>query len=129
MERGVWHRACVGSKAAAAVALVVLLGTQAAAAAPGWPLTRVMRALDGRAVSVAGRTVRIEADSTLCGGEGRSVRVRGVRRWVRFACTYTSFGRRGIERDLEFRVTVVDGRRLRVGSAAWVPPAVPLPDG
>ena len=90
---------------------------------------RVMRTLDGHRVSVAGKTLRIDADSTLCGGEGRSVRVQGVRRWVRFACTYTTFGRRGIERDLEFRVTVVDGRRLRIGSAAWVPSAVPLPNG
>jgi hypothetical protein len=126
----VWHREGVGSKAAAAVVLVVLLApSPAAAAAPGWPLTRVMRALDGRRVPVAGKTVRIEAESTLCGGQGRAIRVDGVRRWARFACTFTSFGRRGIERDLDFRVTVVAGRHLRVGSAAWVPPAVPLPDG
>jgi hypothetical protein len=88
--------------------------------APGWSVARVMQAIDGKRVPVAGRRVRIETDSTLCGGEGASARERGVRRWSRFDCTFTTFGARGIERDLEFRVRVVDARRLSITGVRWV---------
>jgi hypothetical protein len=87
---------------------------------PRWSLARVMHAIDGRRVPVDGRRVRIEGDSTLCGGLGASVRVAGVRRWSRFACTFTAFGARGIERDLDFRVRVLDARRIALTSARWV---------
>jgi hypothetical protein len=88
--------------------------------APRWPLARTMQAIDGRRVLVDGRRVRIETDSTLCGGEGASVRIAGVRRWSRFACTFTTFGARGIERDLDFRVRVVGVRRLAIVNVRWV---------
>jgi hypothetical protein len=107
--------------AAAAVVLIVLAFPAGAGAAPGWTLAHLMRALDGRVVSVDAHKVRVVADSALCGGEGRSRRVAGARRWTRFACTYTTFGRSGIERDLEFTVTVAGPERLRVSGAAWVP--------
>jgi uncharacterized Zn-binding protein involved in type VI secretion len=87
---------------------------------PRWSLARVMHAIDGRRVPVDGRRVRIEGDSTLCGGLGASVRVAGVRRWSRFACTFTAFGARGIERDLDFRVRVLGARRIALTSARWV---------
>jgi hypothetical protein len=104
-----------------AVAMPALPGrADARPAAPSWSLARVMRALDGRRVPVAGQRVRIETDSTLCSGVGASVRVASVRRWTRFACTFTVFGARGIDRDLEFRVRVVDGRRIALTSARWI---------
>jgi hypothetical protein len=104
--------------------IVLLAPAGAGAAVPRWSLGELMRALDGRPVVVGGRTVRVQTESTLCGGEGSSVRVNGVRRWSRFACTFTTFGPSGIERDVDFRVAVVDRRRLRITSAAWVPSVV-----
>jgi hypothetical protein len=113
-------------RAAAAIVLVVLASPAGAGAAGrAWSLARVMRALDGRVVVVGNRKVRVVAASTLCGGEGRSRRIGGVRRWTRFACTYTTFGSSGIERDLEFKVTVVGPDRLHVVEADWVPGLLP----
>jgi hypothetical protein len=100
--------------------LVLVAGADAGEPAPSWPLPRLMAAIDGKRVIAAGRSIRIETESTLCGGEGRSVRSGGVRRWSRFACTYTTFGARGIERDLEFHVRVVGPRRIAVTAARWI---------
>jgi hypothetical protein len=103
---------------------VVLLaaGTPAAVAATWyWPMTKVMRVLDGTRVRVGTAAVRIQSETTLCSGQGRSIRRNGVRRWSRFACTYTTFTRRGVDRDLDFRVLVRGQRRFRIVDAHWVP--------
>jgi hypothetical protein len=113
-------------RAAAAVVLVGLAAPAAAgAAAQGWSLAHLMRALDGRVIVVEKSRVRVVAASTLCGGQGRSRRVAGVRRWTRFQCTYTTFGSRGIERDLEFKVAVVGPAHIRLTEAGWVPGLLP----
>jgi hypothetical protein len=111
---------------AAGTAALVSAPALAAAASPGaryWPVLKVMRAIDGKPVSVAGRSVRIEADTTLCSGNGRSIRVRGIPRWRLFRCTHTTITRRGLDRDLEFDVRVLDARRIRITNPAWVPDA------
>jgi len=104
------------------LAVVVLAVTAPAAAGTWyWPMAKVTRVLDGTSVHVGTATVRIQSETTLCSGEGRSVRRNGVRRWSRFACTYTTFTRRGVDRDLEFRVLVRGRRRFRILDARWVP--------
>jgi hypothetical protein len=105
-----------------ALAVAVLAVTATAAAGTWyWPMAKVMRVLDGTRVHVGTKTVRIQRETTLCSGEGRSVRRNGVRGWSRFACTYTTFIRRGVDRDLEFRVLVRGRRRFRIVDARWVP--------
>ena len=76
--------------------------------------------IDGTRTSVQGRSVRIESESTLCSGEGASIRRRGVRMWRRFACTFTTFTKRGVDRDIDFRLRVVSARRFVLYDAHWV---------
>jgi hypothetical protein len=85
-----------------------------------WPMAKVMRSIDGARVRVGTRVVRIDTETTLCAGEGRSVRRRGIRRWSRFACTFTTFTRQGVDRDLDFQVRVVGRRRFVIYHARWV---------
>jgi hypothetical protein len=85
-----------------------------------WSITKVMRMIDNTRVPVNGRIVRIENESTLCSGEGRSIRRRGIRAWNRFECTYTTFTKRGVDRDLDFRIRVLGARRFVVFDAHWV---------
>jgi hypothetical protein len=85
-----------------------------------WSLGKMMRMLDNTRVAVKGRSVRIETESTLCSGEGRSIRRRGVRMWHRFACTYTTFTKRGVDRDLDFNVRATSATRFVIFDAHWV---------
>jgi hypothetical protein len=85
-----------------------------------WPIPKLMRMLDGARVSVPGGVVRLDSETTLCAGRGASRRVRGARAWRSFACTYTLFTRKGVDRDLDFRVQIRDARRFRVTDAHWV---------
>ncbi len=106
------------------VGLVLLLLAAAATAeasdARYWSVAKVMREIDGTYAPVNRRAVRIESESTLCSGVGQAIRRRGVRMWRRFACTFTTFTRRGIDRDLEFRLRVASARRFVVYDARWV---------
>jgi hypothetical protein len=85
-----------------------------------WSVRKVMRMIDGTRISVRGRIVRIETESTLCSGEGASIRRRGIRMWHRFACTFTTFTKGGVDRDIDFRLRVVSARRFVVYDAHWV---------
>jgi hypothetical protein len=97
-----------------------------AAPAPGralrwyWPIAKVMRLIDGVRVRVGTRVIRIDTETTLCSGEGPSVRRSGIRRWSRFKCTFTTFTRQGLDRDLEFQVRVTGARRFVIRDAHWV---------
>ena len=102
-------------------AALLAVTTPAAAGTWYWPVAKVMRVLDGTRVRVGTATVRIQSETTLCSGQGRSIRRSGVRRWNRFACTYTTFNGRVVGRDLEFRVLVRGQRRFRIVDAQWVP--------
>ena len=102
---------------------VVSLGLTAPGRAEGatyWPISKLMRAIDGAAVSVRGRVVHVDTETTLCAGRGDPRRVRGVRAWRSFACTFTTFTRSGVDRDLDFRVRALGARRFAISDAHWI---------
>lgn len=85
-----------------------------------WPMTKLMRSIDDVRVRVGTRVVRIHSETTLCSGGGRPIRRRGVRMWSRFLCTYTTFTKKGIDRDLDFQVDVVSAKRFVIHDAHWI---------
>jgi hypothetical protein len=85
-----------------------------------WPMTKLMRAIDDVRVRVGMRVVRIHSETTLCSGAGLPIRRRGIRMWSRFFCTYTTFTKQGLDRDLEFRVDIVSTRRFLIRDVHWV---------
>jgi hypothetical protein len=85
-----------------------------------WSVAKVMRVTDDARVRVGKSVVRIDAETTLCAGQGTSRRRRGVRRWRHFVCTYTTFTRGSVDRDLDFRVHVLGIRRFVITDAHWV---------
>jgi hypothetical protein len=40
--------------------------------------------------------------------------------WRRFLCTYTTFTKAGVDRDLEFSVRVLSRTRYAVADAHWI---------
>jgi hypothetical protein len=104
------------------LAVLLLVVAPARAGIPGhyWSVGKVLRRIDGISLRVGARTVRVRSATTLCSGEGRAVRVRRVRMWRSFVCTYTTFTRRGIGPDLEFRVVVRTATSFRVTDVHWV---------
>jgi hypothetical protein len=115
----IWQ--CPGVRRGAAL----ILGSFAFAATAGahgvpffWSLDKVMRMTDGVQLRVGKTVVRIDQETTLCAGQGSPRRRNGVRRWRHFLCSYTT--RRGLGRDVEFRVHVLGVRRLRITDARWV---------
>jgi hypothetical protein len=106
------------------VAVTLLLWLPAAhahAGAPYWPLSKLMRVVDGDRIHIGERVVTVHKASMLCGGEGRAVRRRGVRAWRHYMCTYTTFRLGRPDRDLEFRVHVV-GPGVKITDARWISP-------
>jgi hypothetical protein len=106
-------------------AVLIAVGSLAAAAAGQtspryWSVTKVLHRIDGARVHLGSRTVRIDKDTALCAGRGRSVVVKRIRRWQRFVCTYTTFTKSGVDRDVEFRVRVLGKLRYRISDAHWV---------
>jgi hypothetical protein len=90
------------------------------AAAPMWSIATVMSRIDGAKVVVGRWSSRVKAETTLCSGEGRSARWRGVRHWRRFTCTWTVFDRRGlVDRDVTFRVVTLDRTHCRITDARF----------
>jgi hypothetical protein len=85
-----------------------------------WSVAKVMRMIDNTRIAVKGHIVRIETESTLCSGEGRSIRSHGIRMWNRFECTYTTFTKRGVDRDLDFGLRATGARRFVIFDAHWV---------
>jgi hypothetical protein len=111
------------------IALVLLAAAASKAeattgAVPFWSTDKVLRKLDGDLVRIGSRRVRIHSDTTLCSGRGTSIRRNGMRMWRRFLCTYTTFTKAGVDRDLEFRVRVLGRTRYAVWDAHWVRPPV-----
>lgn len=102
--------------------LIAATPTLAATPARYWSTTKVLRRLDGAKVTVGARKVRVRSATTLCAGQGTSVRRHGIRLWRRFACTYTTFTKAGVDRDLDFRVRAIDATRFAVTDAHWVRP-------
>jgi hypothetical protein len=104
-----------------ALCLLVLASPAAAqVSARYWAMGKVMRMIDNVRISVNRRIVRIESESTLCSGDGASIRRRGSRTWRRFTCTFTTFSKRGVDRDLEFQLRVTSATRFVVFDAHWI---------
>lgn len=122
MLRGM--RAGVVLVALALVAAAASTADAAQSAVPFWTMDKVLRKLDGDWVRVGSRRVKIHSETTLCSGRGASVRRNGVRMWRRFLCTYTTFTKAGVDRDLEFRVRVLSRTRYALWDAHWVRPPV-----
>lgn len=122
MLRGM--RAGVVLVALALVAAAASTADAAQSAVPFWTMDKLLRKLDGDWVRVGSRRVKIHSETTLCSGRGASVRRNGVRMWRRFLCTYTTFTKAGVDRDLEFRVRVLSRTRYAVWDAHWVRPPV-----
>ena len=103
------------------ISLALLTGT-AAAATPAnyWSTSKVLRKLDGTRIAIGARTVHVSSATTLCAGEGPSIRRRGIRLWRRFVCTYTTFRNGVVDRDLDFRVRVLGATRFAIRDAHWV---------
>jgi hypothetical protein len=122
----VWHRPHVRLwvivVAAAVAATALTFGPSADAHRGGafWSMAKVMRQTDGARLRVGTRIVRLDADTMLCSGDGRSLRRGGVRRWTHFMCTYTTFTRSGVGPDVEFRVHALGTTRFVVTHARWV---------
>ncbi|HEY6835120.1 MAG TPA: hypothetical protein VI142_01505 [Gaiellaceae bacterium] len=107
--------------------LALLLATPAASAGGGsfWSVGKVLRRLDNAVVQVGRRKVRVDSATALCAGYGKSVRRERVRRWQHFNCTYTTFTRVLVDKDLDFRLHVRDRTRFTVSDARWVRGALP----
>jgi hypothetical protein len=118
-------RGVAGVRLGVVLVLIFLLLVFAAPAAGRalrwyWPTAKVMRVIDGVRVRVGTRVIRIHSETTLCSGEGPSVRRRGIRMWNRFSCTFTTFTRQGVDRDLDFDVRVKGSTRFVISDAHWV---------
>jgi hypothetical protein len=107
---------------AGVVLIVLLLAAPAAgdAAVPYWPIGKVLRRVDGAVIPVGTRKVRVESESTLCSGYGTSIRRGRLRMWRHFNCTYTTFTKARVDRDLDFRIHVRGATRFSVSDAHWV---------
>jgi hypothetical protein len=103
--------------------LIAAAPTFAATPARYWSTAKVLRRLDGAKVTAGARSVRIRSATTLCAGEGTSIRSHRIRLWRRFVCTYTTFTKAGVDRDLDFHVRTIDATRYDVFDAHWVRPA------
>jgi hypothetical protein len=99
------------------VALVIAVPARAVTLTRYWSVAHVMRAIDGVRIRVGTRVVRIDKDTTLCSGEGRKILRHGVRAWSRFVCTFTTFTKTGLDRDLEVRVYVTG---FAIRDAHWI---------
>jgi hypothetical protein len=81
---------------ACAVAACVLAAPAGAhSGAPMWSIGAVMSRIDGAKVVIGRWSARVQADTTLCNGEGLGRRWGGVRHWRHFTCTWTVFDRKG----------------------------------
>jgi hypothetical protein len=105
-----------------ALLLSMLLATPSTALAsvPYWSMRKVLHRIDGKRIRVGTRTIRIDSDTTLCSGRGPSIVREGFRRWRRFDCTYTTFTKGGVDRDVEFHVRVLGRLRYAINDAHWV---------
>jgi hypothetical protein len=85
-----------------------------------WSVAKLIRAIDGAPIHLRHRVLHVDAETTLCAGRGAPRIVQGTRRWRLFACTYTTFNKQLVDRDLDFRVRVLGPRRFVIDDARWV---------
>jgi hypothetical protein len=114
------HRVTMRFTVVLLIALVLAAPARAAELTRYWSVAHVMRAIDGVRIRAGTRIVVIDRDTTLCSGEGGSTRRHGLRMWSRFACTFTTFTKRGLDRDFEFHVYVTGGTQFGIHDAHWI---------
>jgi hypothetical protein len=102
------------------LAIVLAVPAGAATLTRYWSVAHAMRSIDGARVRVGTRVLRIHADTTVCSGKGRRIRRQGMRMWSRFVCTFTTFTKIGLDRDLEFDVQVTGRARFLIRDADWI---------
>jgi hypothetical protein len=121
-----WHPSGVRVGVVLVLALLLLAAPAGGAdSAPFWSAGKVLRRLDNAVVQVGTRKVRVDSATALCAGYGKFVRRAGVRQWQHFNCTYTTFTRALVDKDLDFRLHVRDRTRFTVSDARWVRGALP----
>jgi hypothetical protein len=85
-----------------------------------WTQETVLRRLDGRRIIVAGKALRLDGSTLVCGGVGRPARRRGSARWTRFRCLQPTFPPGAVAGpDAVFLVEPASGRRLVVRDARF----------
>jgi hypothetical protein len=120
LARATWHNRVVRA-GVVLLAFAFLAAPSSAAANPSyWSISKVLRRIDGANIRVGSRTVKVDTASTLCAGVGRLVHSGPVRKWHTFVCTYTTFTKAGVDRDVEFRVYALTRTRFAVANAHWV---------
>lgn len=102
------------------IVLVLAAPGAADAALPYWSIGKALRRVDGATIQVGARKVRIESESALCSGYGTSIRRGRLRLWRHFDCTFTTFTKSGVDRDLDFRLHVRGTTRFSISDAHWV---------
>ena len=89
-------------------------------AGTAWSIEAVMPRIDGAKVVIGRWRGRVQADTTLCNGEGRGSRWDGVGHWHHFTCTWTVFDRQGlVDRDVTFRVHPLTRTRFLINDARF----------
>jgi hypothetical protein len=112
-------KAAVLIAAAVASAFVAASSASAHRHAPRWTVPWLMKRISGATVHVGTWKGRVEAQSTLCSGEGPAVRWGGIGHWRHFMCTWTTFAPGGISRDVTFRVHTITARRFLITNARF----------
>jgi hypothetical protein len=86
-----------------------------------WPYRILIARITGHYVTPLGRRIRVDRDLVICSGDGTPIRRGDVRRWKHFTCTQTVFDRSGVDRDITFRVHVLDRTRFIITNVRYGP--------
>lgn len=86
-----------------------------------WPYVTLIVRIDGKFVTLPDRRIRIDRDLVICTGEGTPIRRGGVRRWKHFTCTQTLFDRNRVDRDITFRIHVLNRTAFLITNARYGP--------
>ena len=86
-----------------------------------WPYRILIVRIAGHYVTPLGRRIRVDRDLVICSGDGTPIRRLGVRRWKHFTCTQTVFDQSGVDRDITFRVHVLDRTRFIITNVRYGP--------
>jgi hypothetical protein len=105
----------------AIAALALAPGARAHDTRSAWPYRTLILRIAGEPVALPDRRIRVDRDLVICSGDGTPIRRRGVRRWKHFTCTQVAFDRNGVDRDVTFRVHVLDQTRFLITSARYGP--------
>jgi hypothetical protein len=86
-----------------------------------WPYRTLILRIAGKPVTLPDRRIRVDRDLVICSGDGTPIRRGGVRRWKHFTCTQALFDRNGVDRDITFRVHVLNRTRFLITNAHYGP--------